>query len=151
MLCIPLSNLNSPQILLVNHVAHATHCYSMLFTSPGGALIIRLGDKEVEYNPDFRFYITTKMSNPHYTPETSTKTTIVNFAVKEQGVSVVSISAFLSALCLLSLAECMFTQEAGGVKGSGSVIFLKKTTLNNCQLRVHMLIQQCTFSVSLFM
>jgi dynein heavy chain len=51
----------------------------------GGALIIRLGDKEIEYNPDFRFYITTKMSNPHYTPETSTKTTIVNFAVKEQG------------------------------------------------------------------
>ena len=47
--------------------------------------MIRLGDKEVEYNPDFRFYITTKMSNPHYTPETSTKTTIVNFAVKEQG------------------------------------------------------------------
>ncbi|KAL8578353.1 Dynein heavy chain 2, axonemal [Nucella lapillus] len=51
----------------------------------GGAYIIRLGDKEVEYNPDFRFYITTKMSNPHYTPETSTKATIVNFAVKEQG------------------------------------------------------------------
>lgn len=52
--------------------------------------MIRLGDKEVEYNPDFRFYITTKMSNPHYTPETSTKTTIVNFAVKEQGSSQIS-------------------------------------------------------------
>ncbi|PVD19154.1 hypothetical protein C0Q70_21718 [Pomacea canaliculata] len=51
----------------------------------GGAYMIRLGDKEVEYNTDFRFYITTKLSNPHYTPETSTKTTIVNFAVKEQG------------------------------------------------------------------
>lgn len=45
---------------------------------------MKLGDKEVEYNPDFRFYITTKLSNPHYTPEISTKTTIVNFAVKEQ-------------------------------------------------------------------
>ncbi|ESP04959.1 hypothetical protein LOTGIDRAFT_184938 [Lottia gigantea] len=51
----------------------------------GGAWIIRLGDKEVEYNFDFRFYITTKLSNPHYPPEVSTKTTIVNFAVKEQG------------------------------------------------------------------
>lgn len=51
----------------------------------GGAYMIRIGDKEVEYNPDFRFYITTKLSNPHYTPEISTKTTIVNFAVKEQG------------------------------------------------------------------
>ena len=47
--------------------------------------MIRLGDKEVEYNPDFKFYITTKLSNPHYTPEIATKTTIVNFAVKEQG------------------------------------------------------------------
>ena len=49
--------------------------------------MIRLGDKEVEYNPEFKFYITTKLSNPHYTPEISTKTAIVNFAVKEQGIS----------------------------------------------------------------
>ena len=47
--------------------------------------MIRLGDKEVEYNPDFRFYITTKLGNPHYAPEISTKACIVNFAVKEQG------------------------------------------------------------------
>jgi dynein heavy chain len=51
----------------------------------GNRLLIRLGDKEVEYNPDFKFYITTKLGNPHYTPEISTKTAIVNFAVKEQG------------------------------------------------------------------
>ncbi|XP_047429543.1 dynein axonemal heavy chain 2 [Mugil cephalus] len=54
-------------------------------TQIGGRLLMKLGDREVEYNPDFRFYITTKMSNPHYTPEISSKTTIVNFAVKEQG------------------------------------------------------------------
>lgn len=45
---------------------------------------MRIADKEVEYNSNFRFYITTKLSNPHYSPETSAKTTIVNFAVKEQ-------------------------------------------------------------------
>lgn len=38
----------------------------------------------MEYHPEFRFYLTTKLSNPHYTPETSSQTTIVNFAVKEQ-------------------------------------------------------------------
>ncbi|XP_032178398.1 dynein heavy chain 2, axonemal isoform X5 [Mustela erminea] len=54
-------------------------------TRIGGRLLMRIGDKEVEYNPNFRFYITTKLSNPHYSPETSAKTTIVNFAVKEQG------------------------------------------------------------------
>lgn len=55
--------------------------------------MIKLGDKEIEYNPEFRFYITTKLSNPHYTPEISTKSTIVNFAVKEQGT--VSVCVFI--------------------------------------------------------
>ena len=55
------------------------------YTKVGGRLLLRLGDKEIEWNPDFRFYITTKMSNPHYPPEISTKVSIINFAVKEQG------------------------------------------------------------------
>ena len=51
----------------------------------GNRNIMKLGDKEVEYNPEFRFYLTTKLNNPHYTPEISTKATIVNFCVKQQG------------------------------------------------------------------
>ncbi|VDN98570.1 unnamed protein product [Rodentolepis nana] len=51
----------------------------------GGAELMRLGDKEVEYNHDFRFYITTKLSNPCYPPEICTKTTVVNFAVMQEG------------------------------------------------------------------
>ncbi|XP_076454460.1 dynein axonemal heavy chain 2-like [Babylonia areolata] len=51
----------------------------------GGVEIMKLGDREIEYNHDFRFYITTRLSNPHYPPEISTKTLIVNFAVKLQG------------------------------------------------------------------
>ena len=55
------------------------------FTKQGGRLLLKLGDKEIEYNPEFRFYITSKLSNPHYAPEISTKASIVNFAVKEVG------------------------------------------------------------------
>ena len=51
----------------------------------GNRSIIKLGDKEFDYSEDFKLYITTKMGNPHYTPEVSTKTTVVNFAVKQQG------------------------------------------------------------------
>ncbi|KAJ3123528.1 Dynein heavy chain 2, axonemal [Physocladia obscura] len=51
----------------------------------GGLLVIKLGEKEVEYNPEFRFYLTTKLANPKYPPEVFAKATIVNFAVKEKG------------------------------------------------------------------
>lgn len=55
------------------------------FIKRGNQVLIKLGDKEVDYNQDFKLYITTKLANPHYTPEISTKVMIVNFAVKEQG------------------------------------------------------------------
>ncbi|KAG7255732.1 hypothetical protein CRUP_020739, partial [Coryphaenoides rupestris] len=36
----------------------------------GGRTLIRLGDSDIDYNKNFRFYMTTKMANPHYLPET---------------------------------------------------------------------------------
>lgn len=35
----------------------------------GGRTLIRLGDSDIDYNKKFRFYMTTKMANPHYLPE----------------------------------------------------------------------------------
>lgn len=51
----------------------------------GGRVLIRLGDSDVEYDPNFRFYMTTKLSNPHYLPEVCIKVTIINFSVTKQG------------------------------------------------------------------
>lgn len=51
-----------------------------------GKLFIYLGeDNEVLYNENFRMYITTKMPNPRYKAEISTKVTLVNFTVKQKG------------------------------------------------------------------
>ncbi|TPX32092.1 hypothetical protein SmJEL517_g04759 [Synchytrium microbalum] len=50
-----------------------------------GVLCIKLGESVVEYSPDFRFYVTTKLRNPHYLPELSTKVTIVNFMITPEG------------------------------------------------------------------
>ena len=39
----------------------------------------------IEYSPDFRFYITTRLRNPHYLPEISVKVTLLNFMITPQG------------------------------------------------------------------
>ena len=39
----------------------------------------------MDYDPNFKFYITTKMSNPHYLPEVCIKVTIINFTVTMKG------------------------------------------------------------------
>lgn len=51
----------------------------------GGITCIRLGDSTVEYSPEFRFYVTTKLRNPHYLPELSTKVTLLNFMITPEG------------------------------------------------------------------
>ena len=50
-----------------------------------GKLMIIMGEKEVLFDPNFRFYMTTKLANPTYKPEVSTQVTLVNFIVKEKG------------------------------------------------------------------
>lgn len=47
--------------------------------------MIKLGDAVIPYHEDFKFYITTKLPNPHYTPEVSTKVTLVNFTLSPNG------------------------------------------------------------------
>ena len=67
----------------------------------GGRLLIRLGDSDIDYDKNFRyiiivtdhsivdnlsrFYMTTKMANPHYLPEVCIKVTIINFTVVQSG------------------------------------------------------------------
>ncbi len=50
----------------------------------GGRLLIRLGDADVDYDPAFKLYITTKIANPHYLPEVCIKVTLINFTVTMQ-------------------------------------------------------------------
>ncbi|KAK2091252.1 Dynein heavy chain 1, axonemal, partial [Saguinus oedipus] len=46
-----------------------------------GNTVLKLGDTVIPYHEDFRMYITTKLPNPHYTPEISTKLTLINFTL----------------------------------------------------------------------
>jgi len=51
----------------------------------GGATCIKLGDAVVEFADDFKFYITTKLRNPHYSPELCTKVSLLNFMTTPEG------------------------------------------------------------------
>ncbi|XP_053711973.1 dynein axonemal heavy chain 6-like isoform X3 [Synchiropus splendidus] len=50
-----------------------------------GRMLIRLGDSDIDYDKNFRFYMTTKLANPHYLPEVCIKVTIINFTVTKSG------------------------------------------------------------------
>ena len=57
----------------------------MLLGHSGGVEMIRLGETIIEYSKDFRFYITTKLRNPHYLPEVATKVSLLNFMITPEG------------------------------------------------------------------
>ena len=44
-----------------------------------------MGDKKIDYVSDFRFYITTKMQSPHFSPEICVKVNLLNFQVTLEG------------------------------------------------------------------
>ena len=65
-----------------------THTFLTVFAflwRAAGVDMIRLGDNVIEYSQDFRFYITTKLRNPHYLPELSTKVSLLNFMITPDG------------------------------------------------------------------
>lgn len=55
------------------------------YKTEGGLMNIRIGDLVYDYDNNFRFFITTKLPNPHYLPEIFIKLTIINFTVTFMG------------------------------------------------------------------
>ena len=51
----------------------------------GKTMYLKVGDEDVEYDDNFRLYLQTKLSNPHYKPEISAQCTLINFIVTRKG------------------------------------------------------------------
>ena len=54
-------------------------------TGQQGREFVMLGDKEVDYDPNFRLYLTTKLANPKYTPAHFGKSMVINYTVTLKG------------------------------------------------------------------
>jgi dynein heavy chain len=50
-------------------------------------MTLKLGDSVIDYSKDFKFLLTTKLRNPHYLPEVSTKVTLINFMITAEGLA----------------------------------------------------------------
>ncbi|XP_042197106.1 dynein axonemal heavy chain 3 [Callorhinchus milii] len=50
-----------------------------------GVECMRLGENIIEYSHDFKFYITTRLRNPHYLPEVAVKVCLLNFMITPLG------------------------------------------------------------------
>lgn len=51
----------------------------------GGTEMIKIGDSVIPWNDTFRFFMTTKLPNPHYPPEVCVKVSLINFAITFTG------------------------------------------------------------------
>ncbi|CAM9286047.1 unnamed protein product [Ectocarpus sp. 6 AP-2014] len=51
----------------------------------GGRTILPLGDVEVEYNSNFRLYLTTELPNPHFQADIAIRVNLINFTVTRRG------------------------------------------------------------------
>jgi len=51
----------------------------------GGTEMIKVGDSTIPWNDTFKFFMTTKLPNPHYPPEVCVKVSLLNFAITFSG------------------------------------------------------------------
>ena len=56
-----------------------------LVVMTAGTKTITVNNKQIPYKDTFRFFMTTTLPNPHYSPEISAKVTIINFGITPNG------------------------------------------------------------------
>jgi dynein heavy chain len=51
----------------------------------GRAKLIKISDTDIDYDDKFRLYMTSRLANPHFSPELAAKATIIDFTVTQGG------------------------------------------------------------------
>lgn len=47
--------------------------------------LIKIADQDMDFDDKFRLYMTSRLANPHFSPELAAKTTIIDFTVTQGG------------------------------------------------------------------
>ena len=55
------------------------------FTKRGRNKVIKLADQDLDYDERFQLFMTSRLANPHFSPELAAKTTIIDFTVTQGG------------------------------------------------------------------
>lgn len=63
-----------------------------------GRQVIVLGDKEVDYDPNFKLYLNTKLANPKYSPAVFGKAMVINYTGEDKKVCGLQIYACFDKL-----------------------------------------------------
>ena len=60
-------------------------CIARSFIKKGKSKILKFAGKDLTLHPNFKLFLQTKLSNPHYPPEVQAEATLINFTVTEDG------------------------------------------------------------------
>ena len=55
------------------------------YVKKGKSYRLKIADQDVDYDINFRLYMTSRLANPHFSPELAAKTTIIDFTVTQGG------------------------------------------------------------------
>lgn len=44
-------------------------------------MFLKISETEMDFDPKFKLYMTSRLANPHFSPELAAKTTIIDFTV----------------------------------------------------------------------
>jgi len=86
-----------------------------------GRQTVLFGDKEIDYDPNFRLYLNTKLSNPKYPPSVYAKAMVVNYNTEAQALQ----SQFLSIIVQFERPELEKQRESLILETSTNTKILK--------------------------
>ena len=94
----------------------------------GSTLLMKLGENEIEYDPNFKLYITTKLRSPHYSPETSAKVAMCDFTITQAGLEdqLVGVTAAAEQPEKLAMKEKLTIE---GAENAGKLVDIENEVL----------------------